>query len=211
MGTPLKYGIGSVAIGSSLLCLLFFPSPARAQNPPGELNIVVVKGEGVINHVRQAAAADPVIRIDDQSHKPIAGATVVFTLPTEGATGHFGNGGKLLTVTTDAQGLATAQGLKVNEYPGKLIIHVTVAYRGMNARTNITQFDEGPPVPEKAAKSGGHHGKLIIILAVVGAAAAGGAYYATHRNSSSSAATIGSGASTAIGLTPGTPTITGPH
>jgi hypothetical protein len=212
MAKRLKYASRSFGICTS--CLWFFLFAAgtlQAQTVPTELNIIVVQGEGSINKVRQAATSDPVVRIEDQNHKPIAGATVTFTLPTEGATGHFGNGGKMLLVSTDAQGKATAEGLKVNEYPGKLAIHVDVTYRGLSARTNITQFDEGPPVPEKAS-SGGHHGKLITILVIAGAAAGGGAYFATHRNGASSP---GSGSTpsgpAAIGLTPGSPTITGPH
>jgi len=138
---------------------------------------------------------------------------VTFTLPTEGATGHFGNGGKMLTTTTDAQGKATAAGLKVNEYPGKLVVHIDVTYRGLSARTNITQFDEGPPVPEKASKGGGGHGKLIAVLAIVGAAAAGGgAYAASHRNSAGNSTTTPPPTGpTPIGITAGTPTIIGPH
>jgi hypothetical protein len=182
-----------------------------AQVVPTELNIIVVQGEGTINKVRESAASDPLIRVEDQTHNPVAGATVTFTLPTEGASGHFGNGGKMLTVSTDAQGKATAAGLKVNEYPGKLVIHIDVTYRGLSARTNVTQFDEGPPVPEKVS-SGHGHGKLITILAIVGAAAGGGAYYATHRTSASSPGGITTPTGpAAIGLTPGSPTITGPH
>lgn len=194
---------------SSFWLFLFAAGTLQAQPVPTELNIIVVQGEGSINHVRQAAATDPVIRVEDQNHNPIAAATVTFTLPTEGATGHFGNGGKMLLVTTDAQGKATAAGLKVNEYPGKLAIHVDVSYRGLSARTNITQFDEGPPVPEKAS-TGGHHGKLITVLAIAGAAAGGGAYFATHHGAGSTPGSTPSGPA-AIGLTPGSPTITGPH
>jgi len=213
MATPSKHRFRNFGVGTCLLSfLLSAAGTLYAQVVPTELNIIVVQGEGSINHVREAASLDPVIQIQDQTHSAVSGATVTFTLPTEGATGHFGNGGKMLTVTTDAQGKATAAGLKVNEYPGKLVVHIDVTYRGLSARTNVTQFDEGPPVPEKA-RGGGGHGKLITILAIVGAAAGGGAYYATHRNGGSSpASTVTTpSAPAAIGLTPGTPTITGPH
>ena len=214
MATPLKHATKIFAICFSSLCFFEFAGGAlRAQSVPGELNIIVVQGEGAINHVRQSASGEPTIRVEDEKHQPIAGATVVFTLPTEGATGQFANGSKMLVITTDAQGRAAAAGLKVNEYPGKLVILVGVSYRGLRARTNITQFDEGPPVAQKAGGKGGH-GKLIAILVVVGGAAAGGgAYFATHKNGAAS--TTGSGVTptgpAAIGLTPGTPTIIGPH
>ena len=57
-----------------------------------------------INNIRQRVSREPVVQVEDENHKPVAGAVVVFTLPTEGATGEFGNGSKNLTVTTDAQG-----------------------------------------------------------------------------------------------------------
>lgn len=201
----------SLAIAFSfLLFSQSLPRPAEAQIPPTELNIVVVKGEGAINKVRQRVTTDPAIRVEDEQHRAIAGAAVVFTLPTEGPTGEFGNGGKTLTIMTDASGQAAVTGLKVNEYPGKLILHVSVSYRGLSARTTITQFDEGPPVTKPTASSGGH-GKLILILAIAGAAAAGGgAYFALHK-SGSSPASGGSTTPTGIGLTPGSPTIIGPH
>ena len=203
------------AICFSSLCLLELAGGAlRAQTPPAELNIIVVQGEGAINHVRQSVSNEPIVRVEDEKHQPIAGAAVVFTLPTEGATGQFANGSKMLVINTDAQGRATAAGLKVNEYPGKLVILVGVSYRGLRARTNITQFDEGPPVEHKAGGSGGGHGKLIAILVVVGGAAAGGgAYFATHKSGTASPSGSGGGPTPppAIGLTPGTPTIVGPR
>lgn len=213
MATPSKYVFRSLGFGICFPAFFLFASEAlHAQVVPTELNIIVVQGEGTINHVRQDASTDPVIQIQDQNHSAVAGATVTFTLPTEGATGHFGNGGKMLVVTTDAQGKAAAAGLKVNEYPGKLVIHIDVTYRGLSARTNVTQFDEGPPVPEKVS-SGHGHSKLIIVLAIVGAAAGGGAYFATHKNGSAASSNSGTTITppAAIGLTPGSPTITGPH
>src|ERR1039458_4480390 len=185
MNIHLKYGTKSLALGLSFL--IAFP-PLHAQTLPTELNIVVVEGEGAINNVRQRVAREPVVRVEDENHKPIAGAAVVFTLPTEGATGEFSNGGKSLTMITDSQGSATAKGLRLNQVAGKMPIHVNASYRGLTARTSITQFSVLPP-GAKASSSGGGHGGLIAILVVLGAAAAGGgAYFATRKANS---ATVG--------------------
>jgi len=212
MASTLKYGMKSLAIGFSLLGFLQFAvAPAQAQTIPNEINIVVVQGEGAINNVRQKVTTEPIIRVEDETHKPISGAAVVFTLPTEGTTGTFGNGGKTLTVITDTQGRATALGLKVNEYPGKLVLHINVSYRGLSARTNITEFDEGPPVTKKTASSGGHGKKIVVILVLVGAAAGGGAYFALHKNGGSTSPGGTNTIPVSIGLTPGSPTIIGPH
>jgi hypothetical protein len=209
MKTRVISGIRSISCALSILIFCQFAIPSiEAQNPPAELNIIVVEGEGAINNVRQRVAREPIVRVEDENHRPLAGAAVVFTLPTEGATGAFGNGTTSLTVLTDSQGQAAAQGMKVNQVPGKVPIHVNVSYRGLSARTTITQYNEGPAV---AAKSGGH-GKVIAILAVIAAGAAGGAVIATRKSSSNSSTTpTGPVVASPIGITPGTGSIVGPR
>lgn len=46
------------------------------------LNLVIVEGEGAINNIRQRTARDPIVRVEDENHKPVAGAAVVFLLPS---------------------------------------------------------------------------------------------------------------------------------
>jgi hypothetical protein len=184
-----------------------FP-PAYAQNPPAELNIVVVDGEGAINNIGQRALHDPIVRIEDGNHKTVSGAAVVFTVPTEGASGEFTKGSKNLVVTTDNQGQATAQGLKANEVAGRLQIHVTASYRGKTARTNITQFNMAVP----GRKAGGGSGKKVaILLLIAGAAAGGGIAAATLGGKSSSAVSPQTPPVTPISITPGTGTVGPPH
>jgi hypothetical protein len=200
-----------VSCGLSFLLFFQFSAPAaNAQTPPVSLNIVVLEGEGATNNARQRMAREPVVRIEDENHKPIAGAAVVFTLPTEGATGVFSNGSKTLTVITDNNGRAAGKGLRVNQVTGKLPIHVTASYRGLSERTIVNEINEG--VPGAKASAGGGSGKWIAILLIAGAAAGGGAYYATHQNASGSPATSSTPpAVVGIGLTPGTGVIIGPH
>ena len=184
--------------------------PAQPQAIPTTLSVDVIEGEGAINNVRQRLAREPIVRVEDENHKPIAGAAVVFTLPTEGATGEFGNGNKTLMVTTDAQGRAKAAGFRVNKTNGKLPIHVTASYRGLSARTIITQFNQGGVAGETSA--GGGHGVLIGVLVAVGAAAAGGgAYFATRQNKQASVTPAAPVGPTPIGITPGTGSIAGGH
>jgi hypothetical protein len=206
MRTP--WTLRSLAIGLSFL--IAFPV-LDAQTPlPTQLNIVVVEGEGAINNVKDRTARDPVIRVEDENHKPIAGAAGVFTLPTEGATGQFGNGAKNLTVMTDDNGVAAGKGLKLYQVDGKVPIHINASYRGLTASTTMTEFAVLPP-GVKAKTSHGGHGGLIAVLVVVGAAAAGGgAYLATHKNGTTAAVPVGPTV-TPIGITPGTGTIVGGH
>jgi hypothetical protein len=175
-----------------------------AQTPPSALNILVVDGEGAITNTGQRAAHDPVVRVEDDAHKPVAGAAVVFTLPTEGATGEFMNHSKTLTVITDDKGEAAARGLRANGVPGKLPIHISASYRGVAARTNMTQFSVAPAGSHPEAGHGrGGHGKLAAVLLIVGGAAGGGAAYALSRNSARGGPGAASPGSTAIGLTAG--------
>jgi hypothetical protein len=182
----------------------------RGQTPPKEINLIVVEGEGQSTNIGEHARRPPLVRVEDENHRPIAGAVVIFTLPTEGATGDFGGGAKTLSVITDSRGEAAGKGLKVNQLPGKLPIYVNASYRGLSATAIITEYVAAPP---GAKIGGGSHGsgKIIVILAVVAAAAAGGAYYATHSGGSSTAVTPPPPTPTPIGITPGTGTIGGAH
>src|SRR5215471_20360318 len=129
MKTHFKYGTNSLSITLSFLLSFQMAAPAAAQSQalPTELNLVVVEGEGAINNVRQRVAREPLVRVEDENHKPVVGAAVVFTLPTEGATGQFGGGAKTLTVLSDSSGLAAAQGLRMNPVAGKIPIHVNAS------------------------------------------------------------------------------------
>jgi hypothetical protein len=193
------------------------PPAAQAAVPvPSELNIQILEGEGATIDVHHRNGKDPVVRIEDQNHNPIGRAVVVFTLPTEGATGEFATGNKSLTVTTDNLGLATGKGLRINQVPGKLQIHVTVSYKGLNARTNIVQFVEGPAIHGTQGITHKGKGKWIAIAVLVGAAGAGGAVAAMSSKNGSTAGPPGGTPPppptvNPIGITAGAGTIAPPH
>ena len=169
---------------------------------------VAVEGEGATGPVRERPSHVPVIRVADEKEKPVSGLAVVFTLPTEGATGAFPNGAKTLMVMTDAEGTATAQGFRFNQIPGKVQMNVNVSYKGLTARAYITQTSVAP-AGYKPSK-GGHTGLLIAILAVAAAGGAGGAYFATHKSGTTTPSTTITGP-LPISLTPGTGTLAPPH
>jgi hypothetical protein len=181
---------------------------AYAQNPPARLEIVVVSGEGAINNVGQRNSRGPVVRVEDENNKPVAGASVVFTLPTEGASGEFANGDKTAIVVTDNRGEAAADGLRLNQVPGKLQIHVSAAFKGQTARTTITQFNMD--VPGKTAKKGSSK-TIIAILAIAGAAAAGGVVASTRGSSSATPPSTAPPAPVPITIAPGPGTVGPPR
>jgi len=167
---------------------------AFAQNAAGniaeQINIVVVEGEGATISSHQRPSKDPVVKVEDDDHQPLANVVVVFTLPLSGPSGEFPNSSKTLTVVTDKSGLATAHGLRANEVPGKLQIYVTASFHGLRARNLINMTVEVPPgakVPAPTLQTHKSSGKWKwVVLGIVAAGAAGGgAYYYTTRNSSS--------------------------
>lgn len=200
------YVTKSLSIG---LCFLTICGPSVAADLPTQLNLVVVDGEGAQGNIGQRVGHLPVVRAEDENHKALAGAAVVFTLPTEGATGQFGNSSKSLTVITDNDGRASAQGLRFNFIPGKVPIHINASYKGLTARTTITEISIAPP-GAKIGGGGGGHGKLVAVLIVVAAAAGGGAALALRGKDNTAAAPAGPTV-TPIGLTPGTGTVAAGH
>ncbi len=179
---------------------------AQADVLPTQLNVSIVRGDGATENIGERAGTVPLVRVEDEHHKPVANAVVMFTLPTDGATGEFGNHSKTLTVITDSEGQAAATGLRTNEVPGKVPIHVSVSYRGLSARASLMQFN----VAREGAKVHGHGRKVAVILLLIAGAAAGGAYAALRSGGAASPAAVVVPPPTPIGLTPGTPTIGAP-
>jgi hypothetical protein len=196
----------SQALALALAAQLVAP-PIAGQGVPSAIEVVVLRGEGVSGRVRERSTQDPAVRVLDDKEAHVVGAAVVFTLPTEGATGVFGNGSKTLTVLTDSEGVAVAQGLHFNQVPGKVPVHVNVSYKGLTTRTNITQVVVAPPGYKPGG--GGGKGKVIAIVAGLAAAGAGGAIFALRSSGKTSTPTTP--APPGIGITPGTGTLSPPH
>jgi len=189
-----------------VLQLAVMPTFAQDQPVPAKLNIVIVEGDGAINSVRQRVAREPVVQVEDENHKPVAGAAITFLLPNQGAGATFANGARSLTVLTDDKGQAVARGLKPNGVNGQYQVRVNASFRGQTTSTTITQTNS---LVAGAAVAGGISAKLLIILAVAGAAVAGGVVAATNGGGGGGGNT---GAATPpTVLTPGTPTVGAPR
>lgn len=189
--------------------LQFACATAPGQTLPSSLKIIAVEGDGSTGSVRQRPSQIPIVRVVDENEKAVNGAAVVFTLPTEGATGEFPNGSKTLLVVTDSDGTATAKGLRFNQIPGKVPISINVSYKGLTTRANITQMSVAPEGYKPAGNS--HTGRLIAILAIVAAGGAAGAFAAMRGNSSSTTTPTTPAGPLPIGITVGTPSLAPPH
>ena len=178
--------------------------PAWAQAPTG-LSITIVEGEGAINNIRQRVNREPIVQVEDQNHKPIAGAVVVFLLPEQGASGTFADGSHMLMTVTDNQGRASARGIRPNNQSGPLQIRVTASFQGLTASSAIAQTNLAGAAAASGFAGLSTAAKLAIVLGIAGGAAAVGAVVATHGGGGSPA-----GPPPIVIVPGGTPTVGGP-
>lgn len=116
------------------------PLFAQAAAAPMMLHITILDGEDALNDIRERTAREPIVQVEDENHKPVAGALILFTMQNggSGAGGTF-NGLSSLSVTTDAQGRAVAHGLKLNSTSGSYSISVTATLGSLVATAVIHQ------------------------------------------------------------------------
>jgi hypothetical protein len=192
MSDPGRCGTRGLAFFLALLLALPGIAPLSAAQETSRLKILVLEGEGAINNIRQRTARDPIVEVQDENDKPVAGAVVTFLLPDRGAGGTFANGAKSLSVTTDAQGRAMATGLQPNNVQGEFQIRVSASHQGQMASATISQSNVVSAAAAAGAGAGAGAGaaagagKLIAILAIVGGAVAGGVVVAAQQGNNGS-------------------------
>ena len=154
---------------------------AYADGPPPQLQITILDGEGALNNIKQQTAREPIVQVEDENHKPIAGALVIFALPQSGPGGTFAGGSTVFNGVSDAEGHAIATGLTPNNIAGKYQIQVTAKYHGLTAHASINQSNfMGSNVSATHAATHAFPLKAVLIVATVGAAAAVAAIVATQ-------------------------------
>jgi len=199
--------IGGVA---RALCVLLaeavafqsWPLPVRAQEQePARLSISILEGEGSINNIRQRVAREAMVQVDDENHKPVAGAVVTFFLPGRGASGVFSNGSRTISVTTDNAGRALARGIVPNKVAGQAPIRVVARFRTLEANTVInTQNVVVAGAAGGVTAGAGISAKVLALIVIAAAGVAGGVVAATR-----------GGGSTPVTVTAGTPAVGAPR
>jgi len=174
---------------------MFAQAAAVQAGAPMALHIVILDGEDALNNIRQRTAREPIVQVQDENHKPVAAAVVLFTIrkgPT-GAGGSFA-GVSTLAVVTGLDGEAVAKGLASNGVKGSYTISVQASAGAVTTAAVITQTNILGPASASSsssstATSGAHVGAHILgthfwIIAGSVAAAAGGvaAVVLTHNN-----------------------------
>jgi len=201
------------AVLALLLCLLI-TAPGFGQTPQAteaapqgqRLSVLIVEGEGAINNIRQRTAREPIVEVQDENHKPVAGAVVVFTvLPSNGGAGaSFAGAAQTAEFVTDQAGRVVARGFHPNTQAGQVQIRVTATSNGRVGAATITQTNIAPAAANTASSFGGL--KLLAIIGIAAGAAAAAAIAATHGGGSHS----GSGATAPTSITPGAPVVGAP-
>jgi hypothetical protein len=164
---------------------------------PKTLFITILEGEGALNDIRTRMAREPIVEVDDENHKPVAGALVLFSLDNGGGSPYATFAGSpTYSVETDAAGRATAKGFQITQRKGRysIRVHATKGQAQADAviaEANIaTLASEGSSRPVAVVS----HKKLEWVL---GSVAVGGVIagivIATHQ---SSPTTISPGAGT---------------
>lgn len=171
--------------------------------PPLKLNVVVVEGEGAINNIKRRTSRETIVQVEDQNHKPVAGAAVAFLLPADGPGGTFTGGAKSVSIVTGNDGRATMPHLQVNSNPGSYSIGVYASHAGLASSATISQ--------SSIVGAGAAVSTAGIIGIVAGVAAAAGAALAVVSKGKSNAASPSQPAVTPAGsVSTGSGTVFGP-
>jgi hypothetical protein len=156
---------------------------------PSRLTIKIIAGEGAVNNVPMRVAAQPAVEVLDENNAPVAGAEVIFHIPSNGPGGSFFGGIQTNTLVTDAKGQARASGFIPNDRIGKFAIMIRASVGSVVAEGVINQTNGGGPGGSAGTKMSSNQKKIWILVAAGAAAAIGGGVAASGGNSSSTAAT----------------------
>lgn len=197
---------------ASLLCIALLSvsvRPVLGQSPPvpQTLRIVVVEDDETL--LRRPAVHEPIVQVEDESNRPVAGALVVFT--ASGGSGEFMYGARSLTVATNQQGRAKAAGFRPNNQNGEFVLQVVATFQALRAETTIREANvsaTASATEEPATKPAGHgHATKWLVIGGVLAAGAVGAALAAGRGSSGGTS---ANKPSAVTITPGTGSVGAP-
>ena len=74
--------------------ILFLTVTISAGAQPAVLTVTLVEGEGAVYPTGSRATRGVTVKVTDESGRPVEGATVTFSLPTDGPGGVFASGGR---------------------------------------------------------------------------------------------------------------------
>jgi len=195
------------------------PAPTQATAPAAlptveDLKVLALAGKDEVNDIQRRVMAPLVVEVLDQNDRPVQNAEVVFRFPLQGPSATFAGGKTTLTAHTNGQGQVAAMNWMANNETGRFDVHVSASY-GNEVGSVIIPMSNANNVPASkvgvgaSAASGKKHGllssKWAKIALIGGAAAVGvGIYFATRGGGSKTAGST-------VTITPGSPSVGGPH
>ena len=145
-----RFAAVGIVLGLSAAQVVRAQEPAPANQG---LKIVVLSGEDGVNIVKKKSAVRPVVEVRDKNDLPVAGASVIFLLPTSGPSATFLHGAKTLTVLTDSTGRATVSAMKPVGN-GAFKVGVNASFHGQTATASISQTNYATVAAASAAGEG---------------------------------------------------------
>ena len=186
------------------------PGAMQARTATGTqpaLHIVILEGEDTLNNIRERVAREPIVQVEDDNHKPVAGVVIVFFANTgNGGAGATFGGASSFTTVTDSAGRAVGKGFTPNLNGGKYTISVratvagtvvaeAVIHAGNAAAPALGSSAAAAPKGGTAAKIPGH-GTVKWVL--VGSGVGAGIIIATLLAGGNNAAHISTGTGTVV-------------
>jgi hypothetical protein len=129
------------------------------------LKVIVIRGNGMENVINEVPPEPFAVQVVDATDRPISGATVVFTAPSDGPGGTFPTGASFSTIT-DEEGRALGLLYRPNSIEGSYTIKVRAEFLGQSAMASIRQSNV------LVKKSKVSNKRKFVIAAVAGAGAA---------------------------------------
>lgn len=169
-----------------------------AAQDPGRLQIRILAGEGALNNIKKKLAHNPEVAVTDADGRPVAGATVVFTLPFSGPSASI-QGGRKFQGLTNEEGRISVVGMTPNDVEGRYVIVVEASKDGLKGRTVIPQSNTLAGGREEPGASGGNRKLWIGILAVAGGGAAVGMAAMRGGGSGNGSSPVAGGTSLSVG------------
>lgn len=176
------------------LAACFAAHSALFGQDPALLQIRVIEGEGAVHTVGTRASQALVLRITDESGRPVPGASVSFRLPDEGPSGTFITGLRTEVAAAGPDGKVAVRGIEWNRVSGPLQIRITAnkgeARSGMVSSQYLTEpasvakrTQEPTQTVLPQIKIGPSRSKWTMLAVLIGGAAAGGVAAASNRGS----------------------------
>ena len=176
------------------------------------LQVQVVEGDRLSYAPGSRSVKGITVQVTDEVGRPVAGASVNFRLPDDGATGVFQNGTKSELAATAPDGRASVWGMRWGKVSGPVTLHITAAKGQTRAGTVATQIiaddlavSGGRVMKVSTRGAGGGNHKWLWFGLAAGLAGGGVAAYEALHSASASASTVS--VAPATGVTIGQPQV----